>query len=238
MGAALAATPSLVTGLVPAPSLSPDVLTALGSPTPPDPDGWWNVSFTTPSGGIVSQGAVNFLGNGQLNAVPDGKGQVLTDLPNIDWGDGSNPQDIKFNMAGFTQFASDYDVVSSTQNGAALGLQTGISIDTNGFVVAQFSNGQSQKIYQLPIATFSNPNGLNSSTGNVFTQTDSSGTYNLRQSNTGGAGSISSGTLEASNVDLATEFAKMIVTQQAYAANSKVITTADNMTQALLQITG
>ena len=236
MAAAVAATPSLVTGFIPAPSLSPTLLTPLASGTPPDTDGWWNVSFTTPLGAVVSAGAINFLGNGKLNAVPDSSANVLTDLPNINWGDGSNTQDIKFNMSGFTQFASSYDVVSSTQNGAALGLQTGVSIDSNGFVIAQFSNGQSQKIYQLPIATFSNPNGLNASTGNVYTQTENSGTYNLRVSNTGGAGTISGGELEASNVDLATEFAQMIVTQQAYSANSKVITTADQMTQALLQI--
>lgn len=237
MGAALAASPIAVSGKVLTPSQSPSLLTPLATSNPPDPDGWWNVSYTTPSGAVVTSGAINFFGNGQLNAVPDSNQKVLTNLSNIDWGNGSNLQNIKFDMAGFTQFASGYDVVSSTQNGAALGLQTGVSIDSDGFVVAQFSNGQSQKIYQLPIATFSDPNGLNSGTGNVYTQTDASGTYNLRQSNTGGAGRISSGTLEASNVDLATEFANMIVTQQAYSANSKVITTADQMTQALLQIT-
>ena len=225
-----------VTGLVSPPPTSPSLLTPLNAAINPNPDGWWNVSFTTPGGAVVSTGAMNFFGDGKLNAIPDINQKILTNLPNIDWGNGSQPQDIKFDMAGFTQFASDYDVVSSTQNGAALGLQTGVSIDSSGFVIAQFSNGQSQKIYQLPIATFSNSNGLNSSTGNVFSQTDSSGTYNLRQSNSGGAGTISSGTLEASNVDLATEFAQMIVTQQAYAANSKVITTANQMTQDLLQI--
>jgi flagellar hook protein FlgE len=226
------------TGLIPSPSLSPALLTPLGTTANPNADGWWNVTYTTPSGAIVGTGAVNFLGNGQLNATPTSTNNVPVTLNNINWGDGSNLQNMTFNIAGFTQFASNYDVVSSTQNGAALGLQTGISIDNNGFVVAQFSNGQSQKIYQLPIATFSNPNGLNSSTGNVYTQTDSSGTYNLRPSGSGGAGTISGGELEASNVDLATEFAKMIVTQQAYAANSKVITTANQMTQALLQIQG
>ena len=226
------------TGLIPSPSTSPTLLTALGTTANPNADGWWDVSFTTPGGAVVGQGAINFLGNGQLNATAASSNSVPIDLPNINWLDGSQLQDISFNIAGFTQFSSDYNVVSSTQNGAALGLQTGISIDNDGFVVAQFSNGQSQKIYQLPIATFSNPNGLNASTGNVYTQTDASGTYNLRESNTGGAGTISGGELEASNVDLATEFAKMIVTQQAYAANSKVITTANQMTQALLQITG
>lgn len=233
----LSAGASAVTGLIPAPSQSPSLLTPLGATTP-DADGWWNVSFTTPSGSVISQGAINFLGNGQLNATPQTDGTVPVSLKNINWGDDSESQNITFNMAGFTQFASDYDVVSSTQNGAALGLQTGISINSDGFVVAQFSNGQSQNIYQLPIATFANPNGLNASSGNVYTQSDASGTYNLRESGTGGAGTISGGELEASNVDLATEFAQMIVTQQAYSANSKVITTADQMTQDLLQITG
>ncbi len=235
-GIAAAPTTYNVTGLVPPPSKTPNLLTPLNAANNTSTDGWWNVSFTTPSGAVVSSGAINFTGAGLLNAIPDTNQQVLTSLNNIDWGNGSNPQTINFDMAGFTQFASGYDIVASHQNGAALGLQTGVSIDKNGFVIAQFSNGQSQKIYQLPVTTFSNPNGLNSESGNAFSQTDKSGTYNLRLSNTGGAGSISSGTLEASNVDLATEFSSMIVTQEAYAANSKVITTANQMTQALLQI--
>ncbi len=235
-GIAAAPTTYNVTGLVPPPSQSPNLLTALNPANNVNTNGWWNVSFTTPSGAVVGDGAINFTGGGLLNAVPDTNQQVLTALNNINWGNGSNPQNINFNMAGFTQFASGYDIVASNQNGAALGLQTGVSIDKDGYVVAQFSNGQSQKIYQLPIATFSNPNGLNSESGNAFSQTDKSGTYNLRLSNTGGAGTVSSGTLEASNVDLAKEFSSMIVTQQAYAANSKVITTANQMTQALLQI--
>jgi len=227
-----------VTGTIPTPSTSPTLLTPLGTTSSPNSDGWWNVTFTTPDGAVVGSGAVNFLGNGELNATDTSANNIPVSLNNIDWGDGSTNQNITFNIAGFTQFASDYNVVSSNQNGAALGLQTGITIDSSGYVIAQFSNGETQKIYQLPVATFSNPDGLQTLTGNVYSQTDNSGTYNLRESNTGGAGVISGGELEESNVDLATEFAQMIVTQQAYSANSKVITTADQMTQALLQITG
>ena len=73
-------------------------------------------------------------------------------------------------------------------------------------------------------------------TGNVFRESDTSGSYNLREPGTGSAGSVASGSLEASNVDLADEFAKMIVTQRAYSANTKVISTADQMTQELLQL--
>jgi flagellar hook protein FlgE len=227
-----------VTGTILTPSTSPSLLTPLGTTASPNADGWWNVTFTTPDGAVVGSGAVNFLGDGELNATDTSTNNIPVTLSNINWGDGSEAQNINFNIAGFTQFASDYNVVSSTQNGAALGLQTGISIDSSGYVIAQFSNGESQKIYQLPVATFSDPDGLQTLTGNVYSQTDDSGTYNLRESNSGGAGTISGGELEESNVDLATEFAQMIVTQQAYSANSKVITTADQMIQSLLQITG
>jgi flagellar hook protein FlgE len=139
-------------------------------------------------------------------------------------------------MSGFTQFAGQYNVISSDQNGAELGLRTGISIDNEGFVTAQFSNGQSSRIYKLAIATFANANGLNELTGNVFRESDTSGSYNLREAGQGSAGNVASGSLEASNVDLADEFSKMIVTQRAYSANTKVISTADQMMQELLQL--
>lgn len=236
MAAAVAATPSTVAGVVYPPTTSPTLLAPLGTGNPPSTEGWWTLEFVTPTGAIANTGAIDFLGNGQLDATLDLNRQVNVALSNIDWSNGSNPQTINFDISGFTQFSGDYNVISSTQNGAELGLRTGVSIDKDGFVIAQFSNGQSSKIFKLPIATFANANGLNELTGNVFRESDSSGSYNLREAGTGSAGSVASGSLEASNVDLAEEFSKMIVTQRAYSANTKVISTADQMTQELLQL--
>ncbi len=202
----------------------------------PSTEGWWEVSFSTPDGTIVNSGAVNFTGSGHLNAAEDLSGQTLVSLNNINWGNGADPQSIDFDMSGFSQFSGEYNVISSDQNGAELGLRTGVSIDQDGYVVAQFSNGQSSKIYKLAVATFANVNGLTEVSGNVFRQSDTSGEYNLREAGQGSAGTVASGALEASNVDLADEFSKMIVTQRAYSANTKVISTADQMMQELLQL--
>jgi flagellar hook protein FlgE len=214
--------------------VAPTLLTA--TPNTPNTEGWWNIDFTTPSGAVIQSGAVNFTGDGQLNATQDTNNQVLLNFAGIDWNNGSNPQDIDYDIAGFTQFTGEYNVVGSAQNGAGLGLRTGVSIDEDGFVTAQFSNGQSTQIYKIAVATFPDPNGLTELTGNVYRQSDASGEFNLREAGHGSAGTIAGGALEASNVDLADEFAKMIVTQRAYSANTKVISTADQMTQELLQL--
>lgn len=216
------------------PVTPPTLLTALNGT--PNTEGWWTVEYRTPSGAIVSSGAVNFTGNGQLNAVKNLANEVPLSLSNIDWGNGSDPQDITFDIAGFSQYSGQYNVISSKQNGAELGLRTGITIDDDGFVTAQFSNGQSSRIFKLALATFANSNGLSELTGNVFRESDSSGSYNLREAGNGSAGKIAAGALESSNVDLAEEFSNMIVTQRAYSANTKVISTADQMMQELLQL--
>ena len=201
-------------------------------------EGWWQVEFLSgsPPYGNIQTGYVNFDGLGKLNATPDADGRFIVGLDDIDWGNGAELQDINFDISGFTQFSGEYNVISAEQNGAELGLRTGVSIDRDGFVTAQFSNGRSSKIYKLPVATFANTNGLDELTGNVFRQSDSSGDYNLREAGRGSAGQIEGGALEASNVDLADEFSKMIVTQRAYSANTKVITTADQMTAELLNL--
>lgn len=152
----------------------------------------------------------------------------------IAWGNGSAAQSIVMDLSSVTQYASANNVVSISQNGAALGLRTGVEVDENGIVSATFSNGTTAKIYQLPIATFSNPNGLQEVSGNAYAVASASGDYNLRAAGASGAGKISPSSLEESNVDLADEFSKMIVTQRAYSAGTKVITTVDQMLQELL----
>lgn len=220
-------------GITAAPA-APTLLTPLAET--PNTEGWWQVEFQTPLGGIIESGAINFTGAGQLNGLLDLQNQTIVDLDDIDWGNGSDLQDIEFDLSGFTQFSGEYNVIASTQNGAELGLRTGITIDEEGFVTAQFSNGQSTRIYKLAVATFANPNGLDNLTGNVFRESTTSGSFNLREAGQGGAGDVASGALEASNVDLADEFSRMIVTQRAYSANTKVISTADQMTEELLRL--
>jgi flagellar hook protein FlgE len=127
-------------------------------------------------------------------------------------------------------------VISSDQNGAALGLRTGVEITRDGIIVAQFSNGATADLYKIPLVTFANPNGLQEESGTAYSETDGSGANNLREAGTGGAGFLEPSTVESSNVDLADEFAKLIVSQRAFTANTKIITTVDQMTEDLLRL--
>jgi flagellar hook protein FlgE len=162
----------------------------------------------------------------------------------INWLDASGPNDSSIALDlgtlgaadGLSQFSSDYNISFVIQNGAEVGELNGVTIDQEGFVIASFTNGATQKIYKLPIATFANPLALDPRTGNVYGQTAASGEFNLRDAGQGGAGMIAPSSLESANVDLAEEFTKMIVTQRAYSANARVITTTDEMLDELIRI--
>jgi flagellar hook protein FlgE len=137
---------------------------------------------------------------------------------------------------GMTQLAGTFQLSYMTQDGAKFGNFSGVSIGTSGIVTALFDNGVTRPVFQIPIATFTNPNGMTSLTGNVFISTDFSGDPTLRTAGDAGAGSTNSSSLEASTVDIGTQFTTMIVTQRAYSAAAKVITTADSMLNDLVQI--
>jgi flagellar hook protein FlgE len=216
--------------------------------------------------GIVGFGVMTFNGDGSLAdvdfrsrtatgdatpAAPVGAPGIDTDDPDqsieIAWTNGAATSTIAFDLGtpgaigtgrtdGVTQFAAPNNVGFVNQDGAEVGLRTGVSIDADGFVIASFSNGATQRIWKLPVSTFANPARLEARNGNAYAQTDASGEFNLREANTGGAGRIEPGALEGSNVDLSEEFTAMIVTQRAYSASAKTITTADEMLDELLRI--
>ena len=139
-------------------------------------------------------------------------------------------------LSGITQFATPSVVNNLTTDGTNLGNLNGVAVDQNGFVTASYDNGVTRTIAQVAVATFSNPNGLAAASGDAYTVTQASGNSNLKAANTAGAGKIASKNLESSTVDLSSEFTSLIVTQRAYSASSKIITTADQMLQDLLGI--
>jgi flagellar hook protein FlgE len=139
-------------------------------------------------------------------------------------------------LGGVTQFDSATAQTSSTADGSLYGETVGVEIDRDGFVSATFSNGVSRRIFKLAIATFNNPDGLAPQDGGSYQVTRGSGSFNLKEPGTGGAGFIESQALEASTVDLALEFSNMIITQRAYSASSKIITTADEMMDELIRM--
>ncbi|MCG8354647.1 MAG: flagellar hook-basal body complex protein, partial [Kiloniellales bacterium] len=139
-------------------------------------------------------------------------------------------------LDGMKQFAGDFFVESTDQNGKRFGNFTTLEISEEGIVTAVFDNGERTNIYQLVIADFANINGLEPRSDNGFQETDFSGQAQILLPNTAGAGSVVSGALEASTVDIAEEFTRMIVTQRAYSASSRIITTSDEMLEELLTI--
>ena len=136
-------------------------------------------------------------------------------------------------LDGITCKAGAYNLSYLDQNGVKFGNFNGIKIGEDGLVTASFDNGQSLYIYKIPLAAFANPNSMDSLSGDVFSQNRASGTYLLKTAGSGGMGGIASQQLEASNVDLATEFSNMIIAQRAFSANAKVISTADEMLSIL-----
>lgn len=107
-------------------------------------------------------------------------------------------------------------------------------MQANGDVMVNYNNGQTRTIAQVPLITFNDPNSLQGQNGQSFTATIGSGTPLAEAASTNGAGNLVTGSVEGSNVDIATEFSHLIVAQQAYSANSKVVTTAEQMLQITL----
>ncbi len=137
---------------------------------------------------------------------------------------------------GMTFLDGPYTPKALDQNGLPFGSFAGVQIDGDGIVTAFFDNGSLKKIYQLPIAIFNSPNGLEARSGNAFAESAFSGEHLLLQANTAGAGKVASASLEASNADLATEFTNMIVTQRAYSASARIVTTGDQMLEELIRL--
>lgn len=135
---------------------------------------------------------------------------------------------------GMTQYDSASLTNSTSVDGGPAGTLTGVKIDPDGFVTATFSNGAQRRIAQVAVATFPAPNSLTAVSGDAYRASIDSGTFTLKTPGEGGAGRISPSSLESSTVDLSSEFTGLIVTQRAYAASSKIISTADQMLQELV----
>ena len=135
-----------------------------------------------------------------------------------------------------TGFASASTVSSSKQNGYAASGLSGFTIDSSGVITGTYNNGQSQALAQLAIANFPNAEGLQKYKGSTYVSFASSGEPSIGTAGTGGRGTISGSSLEQSNVDIAQEFTNLIVAQRGYQANSRIITTTDELYQEAINI--
>ena len=137
---------------------------------------------------------------------------------------------------GITQFAAPSSAKAYEQDGYGMGYLESFTVDNAGVITGVYTNGKKAPIAQIAVATFTNPQGLNAEGDNTFRQTNNSGLANIGSADTGGRGRITAGALEMSNVDLAEQFTDMIVTQRGFQANSRSITTSDQMLQELLTL--
>lgn len=206
----------------------------------------WTYSVTIPtadvtSGGtgttVVGSGTLNFNGAGQLTST---SGVVPISIPTL--ADGATaPLNISgpFGTAAsptITQTALPSSTSATDQNGYASGTLKDYSIQTDGTILGVFSSGKSLALGQVAVATFANNQGLSDVGGNNYQASASSGSAVIGVAGTGGRATVIGGSVEQSNVDIATEFSKLIVAQQAYSANAKSITTFNQVSQATLQM--
>jgi len=150
----------------------------------------------------------------------------------------TSPQSMTFNFNQSTQYGGTFGVTSVTQNGFATGQLSTVSVDSTGVVSAVYTNGRSTELGQVALANFPNPQGLKQLGDTNWAETFSSGTAVSGTAGTAGFGSIQSGALESSNVDLTTELVNMITAQRAFQANAQVITTANQISQTIINING
>ena len=214
----------------------------------------WTLTLSSPdniAGGSETIGSVpvTFNSNGTLASLGIGTGALSNTSSastgsvqiSPDFGDGSQPLTLSmgdFGVAnGVTQFSgTDYSITSATQNGAAGGSFASVAADSDGNIIANYDNGRSITVAQIPLTTFADADALQRQNGEAYTATQSSGIAETGPLGQNGAGTLVIGSTESSNVDIASQLSHLIVAQQAYGANAKVITTANELLTTTLNM--
>ena len=201
--------------------------------------GQWSVAFAmptlngTPSATSMCGGPIDvtFMTSGTV-AAGSATGATLS----IAWDPAvanAGSSTVAVDFGDSTAYGETYEVATLNQNGAGVGRVSGVEVETDGAIRLLFTNGQSKTLGHVALATFPNVDGLMAESGNAFRESVASGIPTFAAAGRGGAGSVVGQALEASTVDIAAELSDMIVTQNAYAANVKTITTADEMLKVL-----
>ena len=206
----------------------------------------WDYAVTGPAGATIggnATGTLTFSASGTLNDI-NGNGSTAAANPalNIAWGNGAAASNIAFdlvnpdNSANVTQFSAASATSSSFQDGYAAGTLRDLTVDQNGIISGTFTNGQVIALSQVALSSFNNMNGLVQTGNNHWGQSLASGSPTIGLAGQGGRGGVLGSNLELSNVDVAGEFTKLILSQRGYSANSRVVTTTDEMLQETLNI--
>ncbi|MEL6868247.1 MAG: flagellar hook protein FlgE [Pseudomonadota bacterium] len=195
-------------------------------------DGEWTVQTTIDGNVVGTPQPFQFGPDGRLNLPADG----AVSLVPYDPGNGAEPLDLTLRFVDTTQFGEAFGVNSVTQDGFTTGRLTGLEVSATGVVFAQFTNGQSTSLGKLALATFVNPQGLQQDGDTNWAESFASGDAALGDAGTGRFGLIQAGALEASNVDLTAQLVNMITAQRNFQANAQMISTADTVTQTVINI--
>lgn len=191
----------------------------------------WSVAATSTNDVAAGAGTLSFT-DGQNPTVTGADTITITDST------ATNPTvTTAFNLDDLTQLSMNTSVSMTNQDGLAAGNVTGLFVSpSDGTVYLVYSNGLQQNVAQLALASFTNPSGLISSGDTNYKQGLNSGEAQIGIASTGGRGAIASGSLEASNVDMAQEFTNMILAQRGFQASSRVITASDTILQELVNL--
>lgn len=183
-----------------------------------------NTSAATP------QATVTFNNDGSLNGPSMIAYQPYTP------GNGAADLNLSLDIANTTQYGTSFSVNSLSQDGYTTGRLNNIQIDETGIVSARFTNGQFNVLGKMALGIFPNPNGLQQLGDNAWAESVEAGTLRLGEAGSGSLGFIQSSSLEASNVDISKELVNLITAQRNFQANAQVITTADTITQTIINI--
>ncbi|MDW7667979.1 MAG: flagellar hook protein FlgE [Bacillota bacterium] len=184
-------------------------------------------------GNSIGSGNIEFDNEGKLTNGATG-GSITLPLTGVN-GANDITSELNFDENKFTLY-SNTTVVNSTQDGYEAGSLIGLGVDQEGKVIGNFSNGRDNHVSTIAVASFINPQGLEKVGGNLFATSWNSGEPQIGMAGTGERGSIASSSLEMANVDLSREFTEMIVAQRGFQANSKIITTSDEVLQELVNL--
>ncbi len=183
---------------------------------------------------LIGGKVITFGGNGQRNPLPVvGTPDFTT---NITWKNESELSDIAVTFSPMTQYSAQSNILSISQDGQGVGAVTTLAVSSNGSISALLTNGQQTVIGTLAMASFSNPEGLTRLGGNLLSLSSSSGEPIYGKAESGNLGSLKSGTVELSTVDIASEFVKIITLQRGFQASSRIITTINQLLNEIIQL--
>ena len=209
----------------------------------------WSYSVSVPSADLstggtgnttLATGTLNFDSAGHLDTTSGTSIAVAMPPSGVTFSDGAASMAMNWNLtdssgnATLTQTATASATSATDQDGYASGTLSSYTVQADGTIEGTFTSGKTLSLGQVAVATFANVGGLSNIGSNSYQVSNASGNAVIGSAETGGRGSIIGGTLEQSNVDISTEFSKLIVAQQAYSANAKAITTFDQVSQTTI----